>query len=257
MGGVANELSEIAFMVTRQIFGAGRIVPRRDWRMAPHSHPFHEVVVVTQGRLVLRVEGREVVAGRGSVLFYRAGLVHEERSDRRAPVGSLFLAFDPGEELPWVPLLRRDEQGRVRQLLAWMVEDELQRRGGEPGGRLLDALLGELKRLCVPPRDPWLEGILGFMRGNLGRAIFLDDLAREGGMSKFAFMRRFRKSSGRTPMEALRLARLAQARTLLLTTNLPVKAIAPAVGIGDEYQLSKLFRRYFRMSPREVRTSRK
>ena len=55
-------------------------------------------------------------------------------------------------------------------------------------------------------------------------------------------------------MEELRLSRLDQARTLLLTTNLPVKAIAPAVGIGDEYQLSKLFRSHFNLSPRDLRT---
>ena len=241
-------------MTHQQIFSAGVIAPQRDWRMAPHSHPFHEVVIVTQGRLFLKTGGREITARRGSVLFYRAGQVHEERSDRRAPVGSLFLAFGYREELPWLPLCLTDAGGRVRQLLSWLVEDEFQRRGRETGRLLLEALLDELKQLCVPPRDSWLEGMTDFMRGNLARPLALDDLAREGGMSKFAFVRKFRKSCGRTPMESLRLARLAQARTLLLTTNLPVKAIAPAVGIGDEYQMSKLFRKNFGMSPREVRS---
>jgi len=73
-------------------------------------------------------------------------------------------------------------------------------------------------------------------------------------MSKFAFVRKFRRLRGRTPMEELRLLRLDRARTLLLTTSLPVKAIAPEVGIGDEYQLSKLFRRHFNLAPSQLRT---
>jgi transcriptional regulator GlxA family with amidase domain len=55
-------------------------------------------------------------------------------------------------------------------------------------------------------------------------------------------------------MEELRRIRLHEARNLLLTQNLSLKEIAPAVGIGDEYQLSKLFRRTFGLSPRDMRS---
>ena len=72
-------------------------------------------------------------------------------------------------------------------------------------------------------------------------------------MSKFAFVRKFKRLCGPTSMEELRLIRLDQARTLLLTTNPPVEVIAPAVGIGDEYQLSKVFRSHFNLFPRDLR----
>jgi transcriptional regulator GlxA family with amidase domain len=35
-----------------------------------------------------------------------------------------------------------------------------------------------------------------------------------------------------------------------------MKMIAAKVGIGDEYQLSKLFRRYFGIAPRDMRNSK-
>jgi len=47
--------------------------------------------------------------------------------------------------------------------------------------------------------------------------------------------------------------RLNRARAMRRAPVLPVKAIAPAVGLNDEYQLSKLFRRHFNLSPREMR----
>ena len=73
-------------------------------------------------------------------------------------------------------------------------------------------------------------------------------------MSKFAFVRKFKRLSGRTPMQDLQQMRLNQARTMMLASGLPMKAIAPVVGLGDEYQLSKLFRRHFKLSPREIRS---
>jgi transcriptional regulator GlxA family with amidase domain len=75
-------------------------------------------------------------------------------------------------------------------------------------------------------------------------------------MSKFHFSRRYRQLTGLTPMEDLRQLRLEAARDLLLTTDLPLKAIAPRTGLGDEYHLSRLFRRAFGIAPGELRRHR-
>jgi len=255
MEGIAIDLSKIALKRSEpRIYGAGSVVPNPHWHMAPHFHSFHEIIVVRQGRYEVKSPGQTLSAKTGDVLFYRAGFVHEETSDVRSPVGIDFIAFDTGDPLPWLPLRTHDSHGRVRQTVRWLVDDVRTRRAPELQRLLFDVLLGELRLLCAVPPDPWMEGILSFLQKNLIRPLSLDDLAREGKMSKFAFVRKFRRRRGRTPMEELRLMRLDQARTLLLTTSLPVKAIAPAVGIGDEYQLSKLFRLHFELSPRDLRT---
>ncbi len=74
-------------------------------------------------------------------------------------------------------------------------------------------------------------------------------------MSKFAFIRRYRRATGRTPMQDLRRIRLNQARTLILATGLPLKAIAAEVGLGDAFQMSRLFRRHFQTAPSHLRRS--
>jgi AraC-like DNA-binding protein len=236
-----------------KIYGTGVLDPDPRWHLKPHSHIFHEIIAIMQGRLLLKLGHSETVAQPGDILFYRAGLIHEERSDPKAPVRLFFVAFHTGDLLPWLRLRNHDARGRIRQLVTWIVEDERARRPGETSRSLLEALIGELRRIGDAPPDPWLEDILRYARANLARPLTLDDLARRGKMSRFAFIRKFKRLSGRTPMEELRHIRLTQARTLLLTTNLPVKAIAPAVGIGDEYQLSKLFRSQFNLSPRNLR----
>src|ERR1700722_7472352 len=240
MAGLATNLLKIALKLTEpKIYGSGIVEPDPLWHMASHSHAFHEIIVPVRGQLLLKTEGRQIVARAGDVLFYRARLVHEEASVRRFPVRTFFLAFDAGDVMSWLPLQFRDSRRRIRQLVSWLVEDERMRQSPEMRRPLFEILLAELRRMGGAPVDPWLEAMLAYAHENLAQAITLDDFARFGKMSRFAFIRRFKRLSGRTPMEELRHIRLNRARTLLLTTNLPIKAIAPAVGIGDEYQLSK------------------
>ena len=237
-----------------QLFGFGAVPPDPRWHMAAHSHSFHEMIAVTEGRLLLSFGTDSLVAKAGDILFYHSGFVHEEKSDSKRPFRSLFFSFAMKDSLSWLPVLTHDTDGRVLQLMKWITEDERERRPADMRGIFLEAMLGELRRLCHSPANPWLKDVLAFIHENLAHPLTLDDLADQGNMSKFAFVRKFKRLSGRTPMEEVRLIRLNQARTLLLTTNLPVKAIAPAVGIGDESQLSKLFRLHFKLSPRDLRT---
>jgi AraC-like DNA-binding protein len=235
--------------------GAGEVRPDPGWHMPPHRHKAHELIVILTGRMRLEIDGRTLAVGAGDLLFYRAGRVHEETSDRKAPVGTFYIVFKAAEDaLDQFTLRLHDADGRARQMAAWLVRD--QRAGVAPEQQvpLLCALLDEIRRLRAKPVDPWLANQRQHMQKHLADRLYLDDLARHSGMSKFAYVRKFRRLGGITPMRELQHIRLNQARTLMLTTGLPMKAIAPAVGLGDEYQLSKLCRRHFRISPRELRS---
>lgn len=237
-----------------EFLSGGEVRPERGWAMPPHSHQVHELIVILDGRMTVEIDGQSVRAEPGDLLLYRAGHVHRETSELTAPVSTFFLVFKATDEaLAHFEVRLRDTDGRVRQMATWLVRDH---RAGVPPERqnaLFSALLTETRRLCASPVDPWLADLRRHMQQQLAGRIYLDDLARRCGMSKFAFVRKFRRLSGTTPMRDLQRMRLNQARSMMLTTGLPVKAIAPAVGLGDEYQLSKLFRRHFRLSPREMR----
>ncbi|MCX6944556.1 MAG: AraC family transcriptional regulator [Opitutales bacterium] len=215
-----------------EVLSAGEVQPQRDWHMPSHSHRIHELIVVLSGRMTLKTPEETVLGEAGDLLFYRAGVAHEETSDPADPVNTVFLAFKADAPLVAnVALRTRDADARVRQMVGWLLRDQ---RSGVATDHL----------------HPLLAAVLG----EVARAIYLDDLARRVRMSKFAFVRKFKRLGGRTPMQELQLMRVHRARAMMLASGLPVKAIAPAVGLNDEYQLSKLFRRHFHLSPRELRT---
>lgn len=240
--------------VNPELLGVGEVTPDPRWVMSAHSHVFHELIVIVRGRLRLRIEGLDVVGEAGDVLLYRAGRVHTEASDPAAPVATIFFCFDAGEEsLRDVPVRVTDSGGRLRQIAAWLLQDQLNGTPAAAQSGLLGAFLAELRRLSASPADPMLARVRSYLQQRMAEPLRLGDIARCARMSKFAFVRKYKRLSGRTPMQELRLLRLNQARAMMLTSGLPAKAIAPAVGLGDEYQLSKLFRRHFNLTPRELR----
>jgi AraC-like DNA-binding protein/mannose-6-phosphate isomerase-like protein (cupin superfamily) len=257
-GGPCQLLFKIAhFAMALEFMGGGEVVPDPAWRMQAHQHLFYELIVILEGRMQLRADGAEVVGEAGDLLLYRPGLVHAESSDPAAPVSTLFFCFRASPTLlRGVPLRVQDRDGRLRLMTAWALQDHKSGRPLRQQDQLLAAMLAELRRLAASPPDPLLTVARHYMERRLTDRLHLGDIARQVQMSRFAFVRKFKRLSGQTPMQALRTMRLNRARVLLLTSSLPLKAIAPAAGLGDEYQLSKLFRRYFHQSPREMRIRR-
>jgi AraC-like DNA-binding protein len=239
-----------------QLLLADEVAANPSWHMPPHRHSFHELIVVMDGAMRLETPEQSFVATAGDLLFYRAGCIHKETSDATTPVNTLYVAFRAvGGTVNDLPLRMTDSNGRVRQMLAWLVADY--QAGGAPRfiASLLQAVLNELGRLQTSPVDPWLADLRRHMQKRMASALPLGDLARQAHMSKYGFIRKYKRLSGCTPMRDLRSMRLIHARSMILTSGLPMKAIAPAVGFSDAYRLSKLFRRHFRLSPSELRAS--
>jgi transcriptional regulator GlxA family with amidase domain len=96
--------------------------------------------------------------------------------------------------------------------------------------------------------------VLAFIREHLSEHFTLDDLAAQAKMSKFYFARAYRSLTGLSPMDHARLIRLEAARELLLSTNLPLKSIAPQVGFASEFHLSRLLRTRLGVGARQIRS---
>jgi len=235
-----------------ELLYCGEVTPDPDWHMVPHLHPLHELIVVMKGTMILKTSHENLKLRAGDILFYQAGLIHEEASVPDDPVHILFAGFQCKDPPPF-PLLVQDHDGRIRQITSWLLADSKTQQGTSSSLHLLQSILGEMTRLQSKPLDPWLLDFREYMQIHFQKHLPLSKLAQRAGLSRFAFARKFKSLAGVTPTQELRLIRLFEARRLLLTSNMPLKMIAPKTGLGDEYQLSKLFRRHFKLSPREMR----
>lgn len=248
-------VQEILFKYCGHMFGTP------EWQMKSHVHrESHEIIVVQKGVMVAKIRGREYRAGAGQVLFYPRGVFHDEQAGENLSLETFFagvvtrgsgkICDNPG------PVF--DRHGRMRALAHWM--HELSHSGGKPDEALLDrlayAFLREWDSLNRPAEPEFMRVVKTYIEKNLTRPVELPDLARAAGLSVSRFAHLFREKAGVPPMDYLRRRRVEYARLLLLTTPMPIKAIAEECGYADQYVFNKTFKRMTGTPPGAVRRCR-
>ncbi|QWV95689.1 DNA-binding response regulator [Geomonas oryzisoli] len=103
----------------------------------------------------------------------------------------------------------------------------------------------------VPPH---ILRCITYIKENLSSPISLDNMAREGGLSKSYFCREFKKTMGMTPMHFLSRLRIKRSKDLL-RKNIPISAIAMNVGFNDLSSFNRHFRDMVGQTPTDFRKS--
>ncbi|MDD5200832.1 MAG: AraC family transcriptional regulator [Terrimicrobiaceae bacterium] len=88
------------------------------------------------------------------------------------------------------------------------------------------------------------------------RPLTLSDLASAAGMSAPYFCSSFKKAFGLPPVECLIQHRMHHAAHLLTNRNLTISEVAAQAGYDDLFHFSKMFKKRFGVSPREMRKRR-
>lgn len=233
---------------------ASELFPPRRWAMASHAHDAnHELVMVVSGQVETDMAGQITVAGPGVCKFHQHRVPHAERAIGGQAVRLLLVAWREAEgyDLTHLPREVPDRNGRLRLLLEWMTEVD----PGPTKQRILDGLLEVFLAAYSGGASEGgaLAKVRRQVRERLAEPLRLDDLATMAAMSPFHFARTFKRETGTSPMAWVRDLRVEAARALLLSTALPLRAIAPQVGFTDEFLLSRAFRAVTGQSPRDVR----
>ena len=142
------------------------------------------------------------------------------------------------------------EPGRVDEQLRSLMERLLQAQQGIFGKlqqlqAARPATRAELYRRLVRARD--------FMAASYDQPLALDEIAAVACLSPNHLLRSFRQLFGMTPHQLLTERRVARARELLASTDLPVVEIALAVGFSSATSFSGLFRRHVGCAPAAYR----
>ncbi|MGY5310308.1 GlxA family transcriptional regulator [Nocardia gipuzkoensis] len=101
---------------------------------------------------------------------------------------------------------------------------------------------GQAQYAPPPPPADALDGLLEWAGARLGTPLSVADLAAHLSVSPRTLARRFADQLGTSPGAWLLSRRVAEARTLLEQTDLPVEAIAVRVGLTSAVNLRRRFR---------------
>jgi transcriptional regulator GlxA family with amidase domain len=161
-----------------------------------------------------------------------------------------------GDASGW-PAVIDDTHGRLQTLANWLM-DYLPVRDPADWHRA-DTVMAAVALECagqVRQRvDPGIREVQRHVRDNLAQPHSLASLAQIAGMSPFHFAREFKAQTGQTVMGFVRRTRVEVARGYLLSSQLPLKAIASRVGFADAFQLSRVYRKVAGYPPGQERRS--
>jgi AraC family transcriptional activator of pobA len=115
--------------------------------------------------------------------------------------------------------------------------------------RLARDVVADLRR----SGEPLLADVFAVIDRRHAEALSLRDVAGELSMTPGHLTTVVRRRTGRTVQEWIIERRMAEARTLLEQTNLPVAEVARRVGVNDPGYFSRLFSRIHGISPRKWR----
>jgi AraC family transcriptional regulator len=147
--------------------------------------------------------------------------------------------------------------------LARAIHTEI--RSGCPAGPLLgESLVTDLaayllRQHAVEPINlPYFKGgiprvrlnrVFDYVEASLATKLRVADLAALTGMSPYYFGKLFKQSTGLTVHEYVTRRRVQHAIDLLKRARVEISGVGAAVGIPDQSQFTRLFRKYAGMSP--------
>ncbi|WP_171686776.1 helix-turn-helix transcriptional regulator [Paenibacillus planticolens] len=102
-------------------------------------------------------------------------------------------------------------------------------------------------------RHTELNNILIYIHRNMNKAIRIEELIAQSGLSRTTFFSRFRSITGQSPSDYILNLKLESAKVSLETTNVSLKEIAAHLQFYDEFHFSKLFKRKYGLSPSAFR----
>jgi AraC-like DNA-binding protein len=224
---------------------------------------YHAVARTERGRSEWWSQGKVYNSGPGSIQLKRPGDVHRDIAHDGPVTFQVVL-------LPAADVERAREQGTVIADPNLAAGDER----GRPFHRLHDAVAAGADRLTLEvalteavsafaslesvPSDHTrpVRRAMEYLHERLGDALTLDELALHAGLDKFHFCRAFRAQIGMPPHAYLTHLRIVRAKELL-RSGVRASEVAPQVGLYDQSQLNRHFRRIVGTTPARYGNTRR
>lgn len=103
--------------------------------------------------------------------------------------------------------------------------------------------------------DPVVSAAIKTINAEAVNGLAIEDLVRRSKLSRWQLDQRFRRALGRSVHEQILHVRLAEARRLVLSTDMPLKSVAKRAGFRSISYMTTLFKRTFAATPAVLRNT--
>lgn len=224
-----------------------------------HMHTVYEVIFYITGEGTSTVNGVAYHYQKGSIVLVAPGEVHDETADTDTDVFACsFEAKNPDLDLGTLCIpdcgALTEKFYDVLNCVAAELKNQQQDYETMISYQLCEMVL-LLKRMVG--RGKYSSSIIEYAKRvfqqNAIRGVDLNIMAESIGYSYDRFRHLFKESTNQSPNQYILGIRIASAKQLLSTTNLPVSKIAEKCGFKDMSNFVQAFRRRTHVTPNEYR----
>lgn len=258
------------------------LLERQEEEQNYHCHDFIEIVIILKGKGHFLINGTEIPITEGNVLLLNPGMYHKSIPAPSHTLTECYLAFTDVEFVNtpknFIPLfhgqkilgkLPEKTKKEIFQLCGAMNQESQSRKTGRY--LMLKAYLIQILCLLLrfdqqeelsdehhmqgyefksPNKTYVVQQIMKYMEAHYREKISLDQIAENMYLSPFYISKLFKSETGDTPINYLISLRMEKAKELLdRNPALSIQEAAAQVGYEDAYHFSKLFKKYYGLSP--------
>ncbi|NLZ80456.1 MAG: helix-turn-helix transcriptional regulator [Clostridiales bacterium] len=247
-----------------------------------HDHDFAEITYILSGKGKYLVEGKSYDVQAGDLIVCNPGVYHHNVViDPEAPTIEFFAGFTDFQfkDMPQNSIILEEgsyimhTDTELKQRLSKLCYSMLAENESPHVGKyfmlksyLIQFLLLIIRQNSEP--NPNLDGrnfeshykgyvvsqIIDYLDENYNEKVSLDRIARNMYLSPVYISKIFKEETGESPINYLIKIRLEKAKDMLETSDSEsIKKIANTVGYDDAYHFSKLFKKYYGISPSHYR----
>ena len=244
-----------------------------------HDHDFTELTYILSGKGKYLVEGNLYDVEAGDIIICNPGIKHQNiLVNPKEPTVVFFAGFTDFhfKNMPPNSIILRDggcilhttseiKQDISRHCFEMLAENESCQVGKYfmLKAHLIQILLLMIRDITEAQdnnqkgcnfesynKSYAVKKIINYLNENYENKISLDQIAHNMYLSPVYISKIFKEETGESPINYLIKIRLEKARDILLTSEGgSIKSIANSVGYEDVYHFSKLFKKYYGISP--------
>jgi len=258
-----------------EIKGAGKMILDPVWALKTHKSGAIELMHVIRGNVAVVLGKARIEAGAGGTLLIPKGVRHRDEFDLSVGLEAFYVFFDwpPGED--YFRSVKPPDAARICGAMSVEIGKLCDRMhvgltSGTETDRLLISsythnililILREMIRKDQGPTDTERrrhgESLIAKAREYIdvyyAEPVSLEQIAGALRISSFYLSHLFSQESNFSFVEYLTSVRMRKAKELLMSGRENVSETAYAVGYNDSNYFSKVFHRYFGVSPQSAR----
>lgn len=234
------------------------------WNIPMRTINNHELVFVIKGRGKIVYEKREVTVSENDVVYFYPGIKHALYVEDEPYMEFYAVHFSPEENekklnLPDIFNIKgnfKPAELMGELLKTWSGREYMFEWRQE---LLMSEIIYTLYKLMYiknevsASNDIRITRVIDYIHKNPYEKHTVESLCRISELKKSFFCENFKKLTGLSPISYCIKLKLEFSKSMLMESDMTIRKIALKCGFNDEFYYSRMFRKYFGISPSEYR----